>query len=314
MNLRYSRQLHNVDWEKVVRQELPFLNDHRWNNILHVAGRYSINPGVLIVKLLLENEYGSSSMLKSDYEFLSDLKEFANDLARLDEDFYMDTEKKETSMPEYSLRRTFKDDQESLYDFLVKYERLHTEHNITTLVVSKNTTVSKRSSNGKGIDLWFPFPSSQCWQISPTHPGSLQINDYSQKYIMSSLDLAPSLFMKWGVPFDFLRSRGEVTAAHGGWVKIHSSCSLEIMHESGESSYYSHMNVDNKLKNGTTVVQGEQIGTISTDPTHANCNCDYGIERRECSTGPHVHWELRNSSGRASSLDGRIISGYKVKV
>ena len=129
---------------------------------------------------------------------------------------------------------------------------------------------------------------------------------------MSALDFSPSLFQNWGVSFDYLNSQGNVHSAHGGRIKKHSSCSVEIEDIDSEfTTYYSHINVAEDIYDGVMVRRGQLIGNISLYPDQANCQCDWGNSLYECASGPHVHFELRKN-GHPVSLDNRTISNYLI--
>ena len=129
---------------------------------------------------------------------------------------------------------------------------------------------------------------------------------------MSSLDMAPSLFNKWGVSFDYLFSNGEVYSAHSGYFKKHSDCSLEIQHDKTKfSTYFSHLEL-NDIGDGVFIEEGENIGRISLDPDSSNCKCDWPSKSFLCATGPHLHMELRYD-GKPASLDGQIISNLRIR-
>ena len=129
---------------------------------------------------------------------------------------------------------------------------------------------------------------------------------------MSSIDLAPSLFQKWGVAFDYLSSNGEVYSAHSGYFKKHSECSAEIKHDMTKfSTYYSHIDL-NDIGDGVFIEQGENIGRISLDPDRSNCRCDWPGKSFLCATGPHLHLEIRYD-GKPASLHGHVISNLRIK-
>ena len=85
ISLRYSSQLHKVDWNNIIDQSIPHINTHRRNIVLHTSGQMSINPLLLLGKLI-QDEKKISHILKSDEEFRLSLKSFANDLSRYDQE------------------------------------------------------------------------------------------------------------------------------------------------------------------------------------------------------------------------------------
>ena len=101
-----------------------------------------------------------------------------------------------------------------------------------------------------------------------------------------------------------------------GTIQIKSSCSLIIStSHNGDKweTYYSHMRIDNHIKNGSHVDQGERIGKIETNSFAANCNmnCDKR-DQFEIASGPHLHMELFKNEER-ESLNDKEFSGFIIK-
>lgn len=77
---------------------------------------------------------------------------------------------------------------------------------------------------------------------------------------------------------------GEVTInafegkGYGNWI--------EIKHPNGKSTRYGHMKDKSPLAVGTKVTQGQVIGAVGSTGA---------------STGPHLHFEIRNSAGKAEN-------------
>ena len=51
LTLRYSPDLHNVDWSDIAERVLPSLSKYQKSTILHASGKYSISPIVLLSKV-----------------------------------------------------------------------------------------------------------------------------------------------------------------------------------------------------------------------------------------------------------------------
>ena len=142
-----------------------------------------------------------------------------------------------------------------------------------------------------------------------THYGAVQF-DQLGGHVMSAIDMGPSLFGQWGVSFDYLMSDGDVYAAHSGYVKRHSSCSLEVI-QVPYSTYYSHVVVDDALLDDEFVETGQHLAKISLMPDASNCECDWVNRSFVCSTGPHLHIELRKN-GNPETLNNKVMSNYLI--
>ena len=313
--LRYTVDLLTVDWEYLVEHYLPFLSQQRKNTILHVSGQFGINPLLILGKVIQEKNDAIHYAMKSDADFRISMKSFANNLSRFDHDFDAETIQIETSSLEYSLRKSFYNNEGLINNFL---RICHTISRRYDLLVQASTTdknnqpnAFKRNEDNK-IGLELPFASSECWQLGSTHFGAQVTESSATNGKMSAIDMAPSLFQKWGVPFDYLSSNGEVYSAHSGHVKIHSECAMEVIHDQSTfSTYYSHLDL-NDIDNGVFIEQGENIGRISLDDKSSNCRCDWPQKSFLCSTGPHLHMELRRN-GKPESLQGHVISNIRIK-
>ena len=121
--------------------------------------------------------------------------------------------------------------------------------------------------------------------------------------------MAPNLFMGFGKKFTYFNSDGEVVAAHAGEVLVHSPCKLQVKSRV-LTTYYGHIKVERA--SGEYVQAGERLGFIETDRASSNCNCEVSAGNTECSTGPHLHWEVRDATNRPISLENMTISGFKV--
>ena len=315
MSLRYSEKLHNLDWTNIIHQNIPYINNQRKKIILHVSGQFSINPLLLLSKLVLDqNEL--SHISKSDEEFRLSIKSFANQLSSYGQEFDAVKTKAEMSRLEYSLRNALNNDEGLMNDFIGISDYILERHDIFYKTGATKSIVQRgpfKRNEDEHIELELPYSSSQCWQLSATHFGALETEGSSATNgKMSSIDLAPSLYQKWYVPFDYLGSNGEVYSSHGGKVYKHSECSIEVVHEKTRySTYYSHLEL-NDFGNGTFIEQGHHLGNISLVPDNSNCRCDYANKLFECATGPHVHFELRYD-GEPESLQDRIISNFRIR-
>ena len=163
MNLRYTYDLHNVDWKNVIRGSLPFLSPHREENILHISGEYSINPLVLLTKVLLDEKENQIKYSRtSDKEYIKNLKQFANGLSIHYQEGYLRESDHEISPHEQSLRKAFVQDEAKLMKFLYTYHKIMKKYEIPLIVPMK---VAKRTDSQE-ISLELPFSKDECWTLS----------------------------------------------------------------------------------------------------------------------------------------------------
>ena len=186
MALRYTNDLLTVNWDDVMGRTLPFMGQHRKNLILHVGGQFSINPLLLLGKVIQEENDISHSMMMSDQEFRMSIKSFANELSRYQHDFDNEDGNIGKSQIEYSLRKSFDDDQERMSEFLQICDSISKRYDISTQPATTNSSdlddIVKRDE--EEIELELPYASEECWQIGATHNAG------------SSIDMAPSLYQR----------------------------------------------------------------------------------------------------------------------
>ena len=313
--MRYSDILLTVKWEDVLNEAVPSLNHIRKNSIRHVSGQFSINPVLIIGKVIQDQMRGTEYAFQGDENFRISIKSFANDLSRFDQLFVLQEGQIQTSSLEYALQNAFRNKEEMIGDFLNICQAISKTHNIpeSPRMKAKQNVQDKtfKRNEEESIKLELPFSSRQCWHLSATHFGAQEDESSIGRGIMSSIDMAPSLFQKWGVPFDYLESNGEIYSAHSGYFYKHSKCSLLVQHDkSSFATYYSHLDV-NDIEDGAYIEQGYSLGRISLDPDTSNCKCDWPSKSFACATGPHVHFELRKD-GKPAHLQDQVISNLKV--
>ena len=162
MHLRYTSDLHSVDWKNLIRRSFPLLPNHRKDSILHIGGEYSINPLVLLTKVLLDEEENSSYSQRSDKEFSKNLKQFANKLSIHYQEGCLPNDEPQISPTEYSFTKVVQDDNKTLTKFMYTYHKMAKRYDLPVKLQRK---VSKRDDS-QGISLVLPFSKDECWTMS----------------------------------------------------------------------------------------------------------------------------------------------------
>ena len=143
--------------------------------------------------------------------------------------------------------------------------------------------------------------------LSGTHHSNEQCS--SRFCPKSAIDLAPNLFMGYGYDFSYFESEGEVVASHSGYVVLDNLCTLHLR-SNKFTTVYSHIRISRD--NGEYVKAGERLGYIQLQSDLSNCNCEVAEGKTECSTGPHLHWEIRDPSNKPWDLHGMEVSGFRI--
>ena len=298
-HFKFTHHLHNVNWREIAIRSTPDLNEDRVDFLLSLAGAYSLNPLLLIASVQVNDDM---KLAPTDRKFYVALKQMAEGLARA---HLNHGQHPNHQSPTMSLRHVFKED--GFENFVELYSNLHNRYDVPLTTETDNILIMERDSDLNNTMQW-PWKVGHCWELGPTHGGSIE---GLTNYIPASLDMGPSLYNDWKFNYHFLGSNGTVVAAHDGVIYIHSGCSLEI--KSGvHSTYYGHIEILSSLQNNMTIKQGTEIGKIEIRPDKALCLCNWEEASYSCSTGPHLHFEVRRN-GMPISLNNMVIGGIRIR-
>ena len=299
----FSNDLHKLQWPKILKETVPFLNGVRQEVLLDVAGTYSLNPFLLITKILIEKQLNSTRSIKTDKEFTIKMIKLSDSMVKLYSKYDKTKEKETATDLTEAIWKTFGVTNVELMQLHTSLRKISIDNGFFPDVVDK-THGSKVQvmRTTQTIGSW-PFSKFECWQVSPTHYGPLE-------GAMSSIDMAPALYHGWDQPFDSYNSSGIVYASHDGQVIKWSTCKISIMGDPYET-FYAHVKIKSTIKNLDHVKEGDILGTIELDKHASNCYCDLLNDREECSNGPHLHFQIRKN-GVPESLDNKILGEYKI--
>ena len=311
----YSEEMMSIDFPSYFKDVAPFILYDDRNALLDVAGKDGLNPVLLLtIGVYYKNE--SHPNFKANIEDIS---------ARLLNAYFtsknrtVDQKNKEND-GEHAIalfaNRDTKQISEliSIYKVLKKEAAKHpksSDEDFDDDVEEEFEDIGlRRITRGDGSEamLLFPFQPNECWMLSATHHSNQQC--YAESCPKNAIDMAPNLYMGFGHDFSYFNSEGTVTASHSGMIHVHSPCSLEVKSRH-YTTFYSHISISRKT--GDLVIAGQKLGRIQLDPYASNCNCEIAIGDTECSTGPHLHWELRNKNNQPIDIDGLTISNFKIK-
>ena len=300
----YGETIQNVKWDSVVREVAPFLSYTDRYTLLEIAGTDALSPAlILTTAIYYKNEKKIS--FKSHIESMS---------VRLMQAFYNSTGRtNEQKVKENDATHTISlfvgRDTKQMNEIIAILKAIKIEaikHQITSDDTSSDSSAIKRGT-GDETSLRFPFNNYECWMFSATHHSNEQCS--SRSCPKSSLDLAPNLFMGYGYDFRYFESEGEVIAAHSGYIHVHSPCKLQVK-STQFTTFYSHIRISKR--SGDYVRVGDHLGYIEIEREAANCNCEVEAGRTECSTCPHLHWEVRDLGNKPLDLDGMMVSGFEI--
>ena len=300
-HVKFNRHLHEVNWRNVAKSTLPSMNKDRIDFVMSLCGAYSLNPLILITTVLADKDL---AMTSTDREFNHRIRQIADDFARK---HLEDGEAPTYATLDTTIRKVYDNDEYMIKKFLNAYSRLHVKHNVPLMERADSLVLMERDEDLRPMLLW-PWREGTCWELGPTHGGSLE---NLTTYIPSAIDMGPTLYNDWNHNYEFLGMTGSVLSSHAGILKIHSTCNAEVV--SGRySTYYAHIKLLKGLDDGMAIKQSQMLGTIELSPNRALCLCDWEARSYSCSTGPHLHWEVRKD-GLPESLNNMIVGGIRIK-
>jgi hypothetical protein len=249
-------------------------------SISHWAAYYSVNPILLthVIKAQPPQVMQNTGSIRSLARSLGSLSTLQSELRR------GEVVSPQALQPELRGLFSFSDETASKVIDLTRQE---------TAAAGLSTPLAIISDIPPAFDL--PFDRPQAWQFNGAHTWTGD-DDGSP---MSSLDFVRSWSIDWGDD----TSDDWVATAHDGEVTVHSSCFVDVLHDSGWATRYYHL--DNlQVASGQRILAGDRLGNYASDEDQALCSGGH-------STGPHLHFALRRD-GQYYSLQDIALSGYIV--
>ena len=310
----FGHGLNDVDWPALAKEMAPFLSFTDRYELLEISGTDGVSPALLLATAIYFKNEKKSSFKKQTEDISGALMNaFFSSTNRTKEQ--KDKENDATHgissfVQNYSNNKDCSScvaQQTNELVAILKAVMAEAENYQKTS--SDMTSDFERITRGESEEesLRFPYKLSECWMLSATHHSNKYCSEKSCP--KSSIDLAPNLFMGFGFSFEYFESEGEVTAAHSGTVDVISPCKVSVR-SNKFVTYYSHINVTRR--NGEYVRVGDSLGFIQLLREEANCNCEISAGDTECTTGPHLHWEVRDSGNKPIDLNNMIISGFVI--
>jgi len=196
--LRYSDELHKVDWSNIFHQILPYISNHRRNVLGHISGQFSINPLLIVGKIIQDQQRAINYNMASDEEFRISFTAFSNTLSQSEQDYDAEEKDIDISPLEYVLRKTIGNSDELIRNFIRICDAISKEYNIPTATSDANIMSSRnimKRANDDEISLQLPYTHSECWQLGGSHFGAQETqSSATNNGILSAIDMSPYLF------------------------------------------------------------------------------------------------------------------------
>lgn len=307
--LVFNDALAKVDWDGFFSNHTQLTTAER-EALMHYAGLYSINPGVLVALLnvVMDADLGdkgaSFGLLSSAAGFNEQLNDIAGLLTQriyafkafeLDNPSFV----KRSLMSPANVALASLAERSGVTDLVTKFVAQYNNyaeldaHAITVRPKTIFFSEQEASVNAvQSFSMQLPWPSGQGWYSGGAHSNT------GSGYPYSSLDFNNGSG-GWGSNTPW------VQAAHAGTVTRYSSCNIRVTHSSGYATQYYHMD-SLQYSSGDYVGQGAWLGRYANRYNQALCQGGQ-------SSGPHVHFSLLQN-GYFVSLQNKYLSGYRVDV
>jgi murein DD-endopeptidase MepM/ murein hydrolase activator NlpD len=275
--------------------------------LTHWSGRSSVSPKVLITLIVMRSSAkGSYIGVDNNIPFgvLSDKTGFAEqteDISmRLSVAFYTAKKAGSSNPAGIAIEGLLSQYNFDSQEFITLFKELFPETSL-----SEGLAENLEEAPPAGL-LQLPYPVGEIWRSGGAHTTNGicdEVDDYpscASTAIFSSLDFQKRI-EGWGSN----TSDAIISAAHGGTVVVHSTCSVEIISPNGWSTSYYHL--DN-----VQVVSGQAVSINSPIANYAN-NLTQATCQGGSSSGPHMHFSLKEN-GQYITLNDVSLSGYPVHV
>ncbi len=261
----------------------PHLVEHR-EVLAHWSAFYTVNPRIALTLLELRSGLVSEQMPISREDLSARLQQMLGALSR---EFYRH-DRGGSKAGSAALNSVIGAQAPA---FLPTFQRLFPGR--PALILPRRGT--RRGGAPPPDLLGLPYPEGESW----THGGAHTYTG-SDPGPMSSLDYSPT-WPDWGDD----TSTHLVAAQNDGTVVVHSSCNLEVIHPSGWSTSYYHLD-GIVVADGAQVARNDILSAIASDQAQALCQGGW-------STGPHVHASVLQF-GSYFDLQDVQLSNYRVDV
>ena len=293
-----------MEWSKLFHDTAPFISFTDRATVLEIAGTDSVSPALLLsVAIYYKREKKNSFKTYMEEKSVKLMNAFYNSTNRT-----LEQRNKENDAS-HTVSLFVDKDAQQMNELIAILKTIKVEATKYRKKTDESLTGFIRMKRGEGVEeeLRLPFKQTECWMLSATHHANQQC--VARSCPKCAIDMAPTLYSDYGHQFTYFNSKGEVLASHSGYILVHSPCKLQVS-STVFTTFYSHISVERR--NGEYVRVGDRLGVIEIERDSSNCNCEVQSGNTECSTGPHLHWEVRDAANKPMDLDGMTISGYTI--